>query len=80
LEKIIGYGQVQQSLSSGTTNTLFGELPQAMQVPKPKIANREPWTLTELLNYEKEVTGMFMSGHPLDHFKFELQHYEITLI
>ncbi|MFX7878812.1 hypothetical protein ABTK13_21320, partial [Acinetobacter baumannii] len=21
-----------------------------------------------------------MSGHPLDHFKFELQHYEITLI
>ncbi|WP_164127610.1 hypothetical protein, partial [Stenotrophomonas maltophilia] len=63
-----------------TTNTLFGELPQAMQVPKPKIANREPWTLTELLNYEKEVTGMFMSGHPLDHFKFELQHYEITLI
>lgn len=80
LEKIIGYGQVQQSLSSGTTNTLFGELPQAMQVPKPKIANREPWTLTELLNYEKEVTGMFMSGHPLDHFKFELKHYEITLI
>jgi len=80
LEKIIGYGQVQQSLSVGTTNTLFGELPQAMQVPKPKIANREPWTLTELLNYEKEVTGMFMSGHPLDHFKFELQHYEITLI
>jgi DNA polymerase III subunit alpha len=80
LEKVIGYGQVQQSLSVGTTNTLFGELPQAMQVPKPKIANREPWTLTELLNYEKEVTGMFMSGHPLDHFKFELQHYEITRI
>jgi DNA polymerase-3 subunit alpha len=80
LEKIVNYGQVQQSLSSGTTNTLFGDLPGAMHVPKPKIAPCEPWTLTELLNYEKEVTGMFMSGHPLDHFRFELKHYEITNI
>jgi DNA polymerase-3 subunit alpha len=28
-------------------------------------------------DYEKEVTGMFMSGHPLDHFKFELKYYGI---
>ena len=80
LEKIVAYGQQQQSLSTGTTNTLFGDIPGAMQVPLPKIPNCEPWTLTELLNYEKEVTGMFMSGHPLDHFKFELKHYEITSI
>jgi DNA polymerase-3 subunit alpha len=59
---------------------LFGDLPGAMTVPTPKIPNAEPWTLTELLNNEKEVTGMFMSGHPLDHFKFELKHYEITNI
>jgi len=26
------------------------------------------------------VTGMFMSGHPLDHFKFELRYYGITNI
>ena len=80
LEKIIAYGQQQQSMNHGTTNTLFGDLPGAMTVPTPKIPNAEPWTLTELLNYEKEVTGMFMSGHPLDHFKFELKHYEITNI
>ncbi|MDD2793247.1 MAG: OB-fold nucleic acid binding domain-containing protein, partial [Sediminibacterium sp.] len=80
LEKIIAYGQQQQSMATGNTNTLFGDLPGAMTVPVPKIPNCEPWTLTELLNYEKEVTGMFMSGHPLDHFKFELKHYEITSI
>jgi DNA polymerase-3 subunit alpha len=33
-----------------------------------------------LLEHEKEVTGMFMSGHPLDHFKFELKYYGITSI
>jgi DNA polymerase-3 subunit alpha len=77
LEKIIGYGQVQQTLTSGNTNTLFGDLPVAMEIQPPKIAACEPWTLTELLEHEKDVTGMFMSGHPLDHFKFELKHYGI---
>jgi DNA polymerase III subunit alpha len=46
-------------------------------VQSPKILNCEPWSLTELLDHEKEVTGMFMSGHPLDHFKFEISHYGI---
>ena len=80
LEKIINYGQAKQAHSIGTTNTLFGNLSAAMEVPHPKIAICEPWTLTELLDYEKEVTGMFMSGHPLDHFKFELKYYGITKI
>ena len=44
----------------------------------PKIPICEPWSLTELLDHEKDVTGMFMSGHPLDHFKFEMRHYGIT--
>lgn len=79
LERIIAYGQAQQS-AAGTANTLFGDLSDAMQVQVPKIPNCEPWTLTELLDHEKEVTGMFMSGHPLDHFKFELKHYGITRI
>lgn len=79
LEKIIGYGQANQT-ATGNTNTLFGDLSDAMQVQIPKIPNCEPWTLTELLDHEKDVTGMFMSGHPLDHFKFELKYYGITKI
>jgi DNA polymerase-3 subunit alpha len=79
LERIIGYGQSQQSKSAGSV-TLFGDLSSSVPVEKPRIPVCEPWTLTELLNYEKEVTGMFMSGHPLDHFKFELKYYGITRI
>jgi DNA polymerase III subunit alpha len=77
LEKIVRFGNNYQSQTQGNTNTLFGDLPSVMEVPIPKIPNCEPWTLTELLDHEKEVTGMFMSGHPLDHFKFEMQHYGI---
>lgn len=78
LEKIIRYGNVFQAQSSGNANTLFGDLPAVMDVPLPKIPHCEPWSLTELLDHEKEVTGMFMSGHPLDNFKFEINHYGIT--
>ncbi len=80
LEKIVSYGQAKQANSIGNSNTLFGNMSAAMEVPIPKIAICEPWTLTELLDYEKEVTGMYMSGHPLDHFKFELKYYGITRI
>ncbi|MDE3252533.1 MAG: DNA polymerase III subunit alpha, partial [Bacteroidota bacterium] len=79
LERIISYGQANQSVV-GNANTLFGDLSDSMKVQMPKIPNCEPWTLTELLDHEKEVTGMFMSGHPLDHFKFELKYYGITKI
>ena len=78
IDRIIGWGQSQQSITAGSTNTLFGDLPSVMEVPQPKLPPCEPWSLTELLDYEKEVTGMFMSGHPLDHFRFEIKHYGIT--
>jgi DNA polymerase III subunit alpha len=77
MEKIIRFGNVYQTQTTGNANTLFGDLPAVMDVPVPKIPVCEPWSLTELLNHEKDVTGMFMSGHPLDHFKFEMKHYGI---
>ncbi len=80
LEKLISYAQALQSINVGSTNTLFGDLPSAMQVPVPKMALCEEWTLTEKLDHEKDITGMFMSGHPLDHFGFEMRHYQFTPI
>jgi DNA polymerase-3 subunit alpha len=77
LEKIIKFGNVYQTNSNQSSNSLFGDLAMPA-IATPKIAACEPWTLTELLDHEKEVTGMFMSGHPLDHFKFEITHYGIT--
>ena len=77
LEKIIKYGNIHQAQSQGSTNTLFGDLPAVLDVPAPKIPVCEPWSLTDRLDHEKEVTGIFMSGHPLDHFKFEMRYYGI---
>ena len=77
LEKIIKFGNVYQTNSNQTSNSLFGDLVMP-DIATPKIPTCEVWNLTELLDHEKDVTGMFMSGHPLDHFKFEITHYGIT--
>ncbi len=77
LEKIIKFGSIYQSQISTASNTLFGDL-QMPEIMSPKIPVCEPWPLITQLDYEKEVTGMYMSGHPLDNFKFEMRHYNIT--
>lgn len=80
LEKIIRYGQVCQNASESSANTLFGNLSESMQVPPPKIATCDPWPLIVQLDFEKEVTGIFISGHPLDNYRFEMENYGITQI
>ncbi|TMI68590.1 MAG: DNA polymerase III subunit alpha [Bacteroidetes bacterium] len=80
LERIIKYGQIIQTQNATTTNTLFGDLPISMEIPPPRLPECEAWSLMQQLNHEKEVTGMFLSGHPLDHYKFEMRHYGVTAV
>ena len=77
LDKIIKFGSIYQSQNASASNTLFGDLQMPDIIP-PKLSSCEPWPLAQQLDYEKEVTGMYMSGHPLDNFKFEMRHYNIT--
>ena len=78
LEKITKFGSIVQAQSVNTSNTLFGELPAVLDIKTPNIPNCPQWSLTEQLDKEKEVTGIYLSGHPLDHYKFEIHHYGIT--
>lgn len=38
------------------------------------IEDMSEWGLIEKLNYEKEVTGFYISGHPLDCTTYDLEH------
>jgi DNA polymerase-3 subunit alpha len=80
LEKIIKYGNIWQGQSNSNQNTLFGDLSLVQEIPPPKVPDCAPWSLTEILEKEKDVTGMFLSGHPLDHYRFELKYYGIMPI
>jgi DNA polymerase-3 subunit alpha len=80
IEKIIKYGQIYATQNATTSNTLFGDLPISMEIPPPRIPDCEHWPLIKQLDHEKEVTGIFLSGHPLDNYRFEMCHYGVTSI
>lgn len=80
LEKMTRFAAIVQAQSVNSTNTLFGDLPAVLDIKPPHIPNCPQWSLTEQLDKEKEVTGIYLSGHPLDHYKFEMKHYGITAI
>ena len=78
LEKIIRFGNQVQA-GGQNSGSLFGDdiMPE---VQPPKIPPCDPWPLTIKLNNEREVTGIYISGHPLDDYKFELKHYHMNTI
>jgi DNA polymerase-3 subunit alpha len=79
LERLIRFGNQFQANSSMATNSLFGESVMP-EVKAPVMPTCEPWNLSDLLDKEKEVVGIYLSAHPLDGFKFEMEHYNIMPI
>ncbi len=62
----------QEELSSQTS--LFGG-GTGTEMPLPKVESIEPFTEIEKLHFEKEVVGVYISGHPLDNFRFEMESF-----
>ncbi len=68
------FGNAFQSQQTQMQNSLFGDMTQEI-LPDPKLPEGQPWNKIDLLNKEKEVTGIFISGHPLDDYEMELNHF-----
>lgn len=53
---------------------MFGGMSEA-QIPEPIVPPCEEWGTMEKLRREKEVVGIYISGHPLDDFKTEIKAF-----
>ena len=63
-----------QNTQSTSQSSLFGGS-VASYIPEPSLPEADEWALIEKLKYEKEVIGIYLTGHPLDNFKIELQRF-----
>ncbi|MEQ8423681.1 MAG: OB-fold nucleic acid binding domain-containing protein, partial [Cyclobacteriaceae bacterium] len=73
-EKLTRYAaKMQQELQSSQVS-LFGAS-TGTEMPLPKVDAIEAFSEIEKLHFEKEVVGVYISGHPLDNFKFELEAF-----
>ncbi|QJB38812.1 DNA polymerase III subunit alpha [Chitinophaga oryzae] len=78
LDRIVKFGQ-QVSAGSSNIGSLFGDA-EMPDVEPPKIPNCDPWPLIMKLNNERDITGIYISGHPLDDYRFELKHYHMNTV
>ncbi|SFS46242.1 DNA polymerase III subunit alpha [Lutibacter maritimus] len=74
IERAIRYGNKYQENKNSAQVSLFGEASE-IQFPEPEIPEAEKWGMMEELSKEKELVGIYISGHPLDDFKTEINYF-----
>ncbi|MBB3701611.1 DNA polymerase III subunit alpha [Alloprevotella rava] len=69
IDILVRYGQQFQMENNTAQNSLFGDF-NAIEISKPMIPQGLPeWSNLEKLNKERDLIGIYISGHPLDNFK-----------
>ena len=83
LEAVQAYGsKIQKDVGSGQTD-LFGLMGEAGAIPEVEIKQAPTqYPDKELLMWERELMGLYLSAHPLDKYDtyFEEQTHPITLV
>ena len=74
LEKIRRYGQGMQDQESSSQVSLFGG-DSGIDIQEPELPVVDEWNNLELLKRERDVNGIFLSAHPLDNYKFQIQTF-----
>jgi DNA polymerase-3 subunit alpha len=73
-EKAIRYGAKFQENENSSQVSLFGDASD-VQIAEPTVPPCEDWSTMEKLAKEKEVVGIYISGHPLDDYRFEMKYF-----
>lgn len=74
IESLIRYGNNAKTLKSSTQQSLFGAS-GGFEIMKPEPVICPDWPKLEKLNREKEVIGIYLSSHPLDEFRLEINTF-----
>ena len=74
LEKVIRYAAKYQENKNSSQVSLFGEASE-VQIPEPVVPPCEEWGTMEKLRKERDVVGMYISGHPLDDYNIEMKSF-----
>ncbi len=74
IDLAVRFGNQVQSDELSNQASLFGEA-GSLEVTEPELPTVEEWSLMERLQREKELVGIYISGHPLNNFKFEIEYF-----
>ncbi len=78
IEAVLTYVR-ENAKSQVSQNSLFGGMNNQESVPDLKLKPAPDASAFEKLNWEKELLGLYISGHPLDRFQSKFEKKENTL-
>lgn len=78
--QLVKYGIQYKLDQSQAQNSLFGEEATAIITKPLPVPVSKPWTNLERLNKERDLIGIYISGHPLDKYKIILNKVCTTTV
>ena len=77
IESLMKYGNKFQMDKQNQQQSLFGGATE-VEIAKPALPDAEEWPNIVKLKKEKELVGIYLSAHPLDDFKLEIDSFADT--
>jgi len=76
IDLLVRYGNASQQSKDSAQHSLF-DTSEDSDIPTPEIPKVEDWPELTRLQKEKDVVGLYLTGHPLDEYEYELNMLNI---
>lgn len=78
IELLLEYHK-ERAKDSSSQDSLFGLLPKDSGISQLPLANSPEATMQEKLMWEKELLGLYISGHPLEKYREKLEKKKLNI-
>ena len=80
IDELVRYSTLFRNDMMDSSSSLFGDVEELKPVrPEPPMTPETLDDTLEILQKEKEYVGMYLSAHPLDRYRFEIEKFAVPL-
>ena len=79
MDKILLFHKDAKNAKNSNQSSLFSLMDTVQIAPKLKLAETVPASIEEKLKWEKELLGLFISGHPLDKYREQFKKARLNI-
>ena len=78
LEQLVRWAIRRQDSTNSAQMSIFDMSSELSEEDHPPVPDVQPWSSIEQCKHEKEVISTYLSGHPLDDYKYEMKYFVNT--
>lgn len=80
MDKILAYHKEAKNSQTSNQDSLFNLAGKEIKLPGLKLDDAEKMTFEEKLKWEKELLGLYISGHPMDKYKTAMKNAKLNIL